>query len=123
MTEELQELEPADEPATTADGIAPNGDVPVVARPSGGILGAPAFNPAADKEYYRFLFAGVVLFALSAAMVVRRTGRGAVPKAEKSDFEPTSTTSVSVIDLTEVAEEEAEAEAEADAEARFDRAD
>lgn len=61
MTEELQELEPADEPATTADGIAPNGDVPVVARPSGGILGAPAFNPAADKEYYRFLFAGVVM--------------------------------------------------------------
>lgn len=55
-----------------------------------------------------FLFAGVVLLVLAAAMVIRRTGKAPVARTAKSDFEPTSTTSVSVIELTEVAEEEAE---------------
>lgn len=58
MTEELQELEPmsdlpADSPGSES-APAPRAAVPV--------LPAPAFNPAADKEYYRFLFAGLVMF-------------------------------------------------------------
>ena len=61
MTEELKELEPFDESApvvgaTGAEHMAASGGRGTA------ILGAPAFNPAADKEYYRFVFAGVVMF-------------------------------------------------------------
>lgn len=57
MTEELQELEPVQ--------AMPDEAQEQTTTPSGGkrapILGAPAFNPNADKEYYRFLFAGVLM--------------------------------------------------------------
>jgi hypothetical protein len=60
MTEEntdLQELEPLEAP--TPEPGAPDPSAAPRAAPG---LPAPAFNPAADKEYYRFLFAGVVMF-------------------------------------------------------------
>jgi hypothetical protein len=50
--EQLADLEPL------ADGPHP---APVMPGPSAGGLPAPAYNPVADKEYYRFLFAGVVM--------------------------------------------------------------
>lgn len=66
MTDELQELEPLEEPAQEP-GAAPAatpGDPPgaPVAPPVHPGLAAPAYNPAADKQYFRFLFAGVVMF-------------------------------------------------------------
>lgn len=65
MTEELQELEPLDEqpkPAPAGRGAAPAGAPMAVAAGGSPVLGAPAYNPAAGKEYFRFLFAGVFLF-------------------------------------------------------------
>jgi len=58
-TPELQELEPLEEapPAGPEPGLQP----PPAPRAAPG-LPAPAFNPTADKEYYRFLLAGVVMF-------------------------------------------------------------
>lgn len=54
--EKLEELEPL------AEGT-PNQPAPAaMARPAVGVLPAPAYNPSADKEYYRFLFAGVIMF-------------------------------------------------------------
>lgn len=51
--EQLDELEPLE------DGPPP-APLPMPAPTTGG-LPAPAYNPAADKEYYRFLFAGVLM--------------------------------------------------------------
>lgn len=67
MTEELQELEPLDDqptaPRTPAAAVAEGPDGGAVAVVAGvPILGAPAYNPAAGKEYFRFLFAGVLMF-------------------------------------------------------------
>lgn len=53
--EQLDELEPLEDgPLAAAPMMA--------AGPAPGGLPAPAYNPTADKEYYRFLFAGVVMF-------------------------------------------------------------
>jgi len=53
--ETLEELEPlAEGPSSPAPGP--------VAPPPVAVLPAPAYNPVADKEYYRFLFAGVIMF-------------------------------------------------------------
>jgi MFS family permease len=63
-----------------------------------------------------FLYSAVVLFALTGAMIYRRTDTPPVEDYEKSDFEPVSATSASVYELTEVGSEEAEdAEDPADA--------
>lgn len=61
MTEELQELEPLDGTETEPTGVAPPPPAAVPQLPAG-LLPAPAYNPAADKQYFRFLFAGVVMF-------------------------------------------------------------
>ena len=66
-----------------------------------------------------FLYSAVVLFALAAAMVYRRTDTPPVQDFEKSDFAPVSATSASVYELTEVGSEEA-AEAEDPADAMAD---
>jgi hypothetical protein len=58
MTEELQELESIEEPPPPPPE-EPTAEAP---RPGAPSLPAPAYNPAADKEYYRFLFAGLVMF-------------------------------------------------------------
>lgn len=61
MTElgELEELEPLDfEDPTAASGAGGTMTTPVVI-PSG--LPTPFYNPAASKEYYRILFAGVLV--------------------------------------------------------------
>ncbi|MFT6462665.1 MAG: MFS family permease [Maricaulis maris] len=55
-----------------------------------------------------FLFAAVTLFSLTGLMLVRRTGTAPVRDEDKSDFEPTATTSVSVVEMTERAEEDQE---------------
>ena len=54
-----------------------------------------------------FYFAAITLFALTGSMLIRRTGTAPVREEDKSDFEPTATTSVSVIELTDHAEEDA----------------
>ena len=59
-----------------------------------------------------FLFAAVALAGLALAMIYRRTDTPPVREGDKSDFEPTSATSIAVVELTEVAGEEAEAGAE-----------
>ena len=62
---QLDELEPLEEADSQS---APAGDAaaPTVAERTLNILSAglpaPASNPRAEKEYYRFLFAGVVMF-------------------------------------------------------------
>ncbi|MEO0479480.1 MAG: hypothetical protein AAF196_08375 [Planctomycetota bacterium] len=72
MTDELQELEPLDDQPTTPPAM-PTTEAAAMAQGPGGtaavavsagvpILGAPAYNPAADKEYFRFLFAGLLMF-------------------------------------------------------------
>lgn len=60
MTDELPELEPL-EAAAPAAALAANAPTPPMAPPVPPGLPAPAYNPAADKEYYRFLFGGVVI--------------------------------------------------------------
>ena len=60
-TPELRELEPLEEAPAAAEPTAASAPVPEPARVAPG-LPAPAFNPTADKEYYRFLLAGVVMF-------------------------------------------------------------
>ncbi|GAB4150100.1 MAG: hypothetical protein Fur0037_18540 [Planctomycetota bacterium] len=56
---ELQELESIDGPAEPAAAPAPVSPSPV---PMPGVgLPAPAYNPRADKFYYRFLFCGVLI--------------------------------------------------------------
>ncbi len=74
MSDELQELEPMPdapqpEPTPPPAAAAPAGGPPPGMPPqqgqpmrSGAVLGAPGFNPNADKEYYRFLMSGVVMF-------------------------------------------------------------
>ncbi|MGE0144637.1 MAG: hypothetical protein AB7I19_16665 [Planctomycetota bacterium] len=59
MTDELPELEPLEPISASQDaaGMAMANTGPV-AHPG---LSAPAYNLGADKEYYRFLFAGVVI--------------------------------------------------------------
>lgn len=61
MSDELQELEPLEEPKEASETAGPAAAPMVVASASNG-LAAPAYNPAADKQYFRFLFAGVVMF-------------------------------------------------------------
>ncbi len=64
MTEEhddMPELEPIAEPAQAAPAAAAAAPAPAK-RPGLPGLPPPAFNPTADKEYYRFLFAGVIMF-------------------------------------------------------------
>ncbi len=64
MTEEtadIPELEPMGG-ATPASAPQPAQAAAVGARASQPGLAPPAFNPSADKEYYRFLFAGMVMF-------------------------------------------------------------
>lgn len=51
--DQLEELQPLDEMSEAS--------VPQPGAAMGGILPAPAYHPMADKEYYRFLFAGVVM--------------------------------------------------------------
>ncbi|MHA6287345.1 MFS transporter [Maricaulis sp. CAU 1757] len=64
-----------------------------------------------------FLFAAAVLVTLAGAMLFRRADKAPVPNADKSDFEPTSSTSLSVIELTDLADEvETNAEPIGDAE-------
>lgn len=63
MTEELSELEPIqDAPAADAAAPSPAAQPNPGGMRNAGVLGAPAFNPSADREYYRFLFAGVIMF-------------------------------------------------------------
>ncbi|WP_291841818.1 MFS transporter [Maricaulis sp.] len=62
-----------------------------------------------------FFFASAALFTLVALMLVRRTGKSAVRSEDKADFEPTATTSVAVIELTDLASEEQDASDEPDA--------
>ncbi|MGA1608287.1 MAG: hypothetical protein ACO4CT_14975 [Planctomycetota bacterium] len=64
MTEELQELEPLEEPTPTAAAAAEPADPAAAAGPApiGSGLAAPAYNPAADTQYYRFLLSGIVMF-------------------------------------------------------------
>lgn len=50
---QLEELEPLEEIAPPPAAAAP--------APTAAVLPAPAYHPGADKEYYRFLFAGVVM--------------------------------------------------------------
>ena len=54
--EQLEELEPLDEGMP----IPATGPMVTPVSVTGG-LPAPAYNPAADKEYYRFLFAGIIM--------------------------------------------------------------
>ncbi|MFO1052420.1 MAG: hypothetical protein U1F36_09415 [Planctomycetota bacterium] len=60
MTDELPELEPLDTPATAPAMEAAAAGQPAQ-KPSSPGLPAPAYSVGADKEYYRFLFAGVVI--------------------------------------------------------------
>jgi hypothetical protein len=62
MTEELQELEPLEEPTPTASAETADPAVAAGPAPIGTGLAAPAYNPAADKQYYRFLLSGIVMF-------------------------------------------------------------
>jgi hypothetical protein len=63
MTDELQELEPLEDPTPDAPTSAEAGPgAPTLVAGAAGCLAAPAYNPAADKQYFRFLFAGVVMF-------------------------------------------------------------
>ena len=55
-----------------------------------------------------FYFAATSLLTLATLMLVRRTGTPPVRDEDKADFEPTATTSVSVIELTERAGEDQE---------------
>ncbi|WP_297736710.1 MFS transporter [uncultured Maricaulis sp.] len=55
-----------------------------------------------------FFFAAVALFSLTGLMLIRRSGTAPVREEDKSDFEPTATTSVSVVELTDHAEEDAD---------------
>ena len=57
-TGDASQLEPLEEAATPQAGQASN--VTPVVQTSG--IGAPAFNPRAHKEYYRFFFAGLIMF-------------------------------------------------------------
>jgi hypothetical protein len=61
---ELQDLEPIDSPAAPEAGPAPvamtSSDAMLQQLRSG--LQAPAYNPRADKFYFRFLFCGVLMF-------------------------------------------------------------
>ncbi len=59
--ETLEILEPFEEaaPAGAAAGMPA---MPGPTGPQAPGLPAPAFNPSADKEYYRFMFAGVIMF-------------------------------------------------------------
>ena len=57
---ELDELQPLAEQADpTPAATAPRASVPPVFAGTGCV--SPAFNPAAQKEYYRFFFAGMVM--------------------------------------------------------------
>ena len=67
---ELEELEPLEE--APQGGHATGGVMPV--QVNGG-LPAPAYNPSADKEYYRFLFAGLIILV----GCLMPFGPGAVP--------------------------------------------
>ena len=67
-----------------------------------------------------FLFAAIALFSLTGFMLIRRTGTAPVRSEDKADFEPTATTSLAVVELTERAEVDA-AWTESD-EARFEDA-
>ena len=67
-----------------------------------------------------FLFAAIALFSLTGFMLIRRTGTAPVRSEDKADFEPTATTSLAVVELTERAEDDA-AWTESD-EARFEDA-
>ena len=68
MTDELQELELLEEaPAESQAAPDPNAAGMAAALAAGapvmpGVMPAPAFNPLADKEYYRFFFSGLVMF-------------------------------------------------------------
>jgi len=55
-----------------------------------------------------FYFAAVALFCLTGLMLVRRTGKAPVREEDKVDFEPTATTSVSVIEMTDRASDDME---------------
>lgn len=55
-----------------------------------------------------FLFAATALLCLTGLMLIRRTGTAPVRHEDKSDFEPTATTSVSVVELTDHADEDNE---------------
>ncbi len=55
-----------------------------------------------------FFFAAIALFSLTGLMLIRRSGKAPVREEDKSDFEPTATTSVSVVELTDHAEEDAD---------------
>lgn len=58
-TADMPELEPMEEAAAAPEAAA----TAPAQRPKGlPGLAPPAFNPTADKEYYRFFFAGVVMF-------------------------------------------------------------
>ena len=57
MTDELQELEPLEEPVIEAAPPA----APGAPAPNYG-LAAPAYSRSSDKQYFRFLLAGVVMF-------------------------------------------------------------
>lgn len=63
MTEELQELEPLEEPTNAAAAEAAEPGMVHAPAPAAAAAGAPApaYNPAADKQYYRFLLSGVVM--------------------------------------------------------------
>ena len=76
-TSQLEDLEPLPAPGAGAPAAMP------VALTGG--MPAPAYNPAADREYYRFLFAGVVMllgclmpFGPAMAFVGYKTARGAL---------------------------------------------
>ncbi len=59
MTDELQELEPIEDKPESQAASGPSPAPRPMASPG---LPAPAYNPTADKEYDRFLLAGVVMF-------------------------------------------------------------
>ena len=60
----LEDLERSKAVAPLEEG-PPSPPMPAMAAPVAGGLPAPAYNPAADTEYYRFLFAGVIMFGPS----------------------------------------------------------
>lgn len=72
MTDQLPELEPFDDTPPAPTSLTPEAAAPEAApQPStggmpapgvgGGVLPAPAYNPGTDKEYSRFLLAGMLM--------------------------------------------------------------
>ena len=66
--DQLEELQPLDEMSEVA---APQAAAAPAAM---AVLPAPAYHPMADKEYYRFLFAGIVFFFLWIVSLIMYAG-------------------------------------------------